>query len=343
MNSSRIQYLLQQYENNNCSREEMEELFHYIRTSKNSNALKSWVSQKYQEIRKHHPSFTYVNEHGVLITELGDSRVDEKKIFRRPRIGYRAALIGLAGFSMLAAFLWLGYKYLSITEKTPPQKEKTLVQKRTAKGENKYLLLPDSTQVWMNVGSVLEFYDDFREDRTIRLVGEAFFKIKSSADLFKIDAGGVLIDTRGPASCNIKAYNNEDEVIVSVSQGKLNIDRGDMEEKELTPGRQLILGKADKSINERDIPVGKISAWQWGEYIYDYAMLDDIVSDLERVFNAKIVVLDPEKKQQKIYVSLRREMGIEDCLARIGRLTNMELHLVGDEYMLGELELSPAP
>lgn len=338
--NSRIQYLLQQYENNNCSREEMEELFHYIRTSRNANAsLKSWVNQTYQGIRNSHPSFAYVNEQGVLVTEHGGADIFEKPApFRtfRKNIYIRIA-IG-AGILMTAlGLIWLGSRYFGVAETLAPEAEKLLIQKKTVNGENKYLLLPDSTQVWLNVGSSLDFYSNLSDDRVVYLTGEAFFKIKPGVTPFAIQVADITLRTPAAASCNIKAYDDENEIIVSASQGRLHVEREGARINDLLPGRQVNLGRLDKSVTEKHVPVEKIAAWQWGEYIYDYTMLEDIVADLQRIYNVKILILDPEKKHQKILVSLRREVGIEGCLSRIAELTNMEIHLVDNEYMLGEL------
>lgn len=340
--NSRIQYLLQQYENNNCSREEMEELFYYIRTSKDVNAsIKSWVNKKYREIRDNLPSFAYVNDQGELVTDHGSAGLFEgqEPSGRRNRIRRYALLVG--AFVIILGLVWAGFTYFRASEPKALEKERSIIQKRTGNGENKYLLLPDSSQVWLNVGSVLEFYDDFVENRSIRLTGEAFIKTRAGVAPFQVSAANITLQTNAASSYNIKAYEDENEIIVSVSQGKLSVDRAGIRINELSPGRQTNLGRADKSVTEKSVSVEKMAAWQWGEYIYDYAMVEDIVSDLKRIFNAKIIILDPEKKHQKIYVSLRREMGIEDCLASVARLTNMEVNLVDDEYMLGDL--TPAP
>ncbi|MBX3240287.1 MAG: FecR domain-containing protein [Chitinophagaceae bacterium] len=333
MSASRIQYLLQQYENNNCSREEMEELFYYIRTNKEANSsLRSWVNQNYQKIRKHNPSFAYVNESGQLVTESIHTNHEEKPFDGR-RSTLSIPLTLLVGLSVIGVLLWLGSKKINRETKIAGREKNQVVQS-TGKGENKYLLLPDSSQVWMNVASTLHYYDDFSEDRKVKITGEAFFKVKHNTQPFTIKTNNIVLKTQN-ASCNLKAYENENETIVSVSQGKVTVHKNGDRINELTPGRQLNIGKSDKSVMEKSIAVEKISAWQWGEYIYDYAELKDIILGLERIFNVKIVLLDQDKKNQKVYISFRREMGIEECLTRLGKLTSMELNHVGDEYLLG--------
>ncbi len=338
--NSRIQYLLQQYENNNCSREEMEELFHYIRTSKNAGAsLKSWVNKTYQEIRNNHPSFAYVNEQGILVTTTTDTDVfDTPGPFQplKKHTYLRIAIVAGALMTTLVLILW-GNGYFRKEAVAPPETEKVLIRKKTGNGENKYLLLPDSSQVWLNAGSSLAFYSNLSADRTVQLTGEAFFKIKPGASPFFIKTADITLLAQATSSCNVKAYEREAEIIVSVSQGRLQVQREGTRINDMLPGRQVHLGRKDKSVMEKTVPVEKIAAWQWGEHIYDYAMLEDIVADLQRIFNAKILILDPEKKHQKILVSLRREMGIEGCLSRIAALANMSMHLVDNEYILGEL------
>lgn len=341
--NERIQYLLSQYESNNCSREELEELFYYIRNSKeNEGNLKKLVHKVYEDIRKNHPSFTYVDDQGKLISMEPD---DLQVTMPQPGLDRRVLkkytrLVLMGGVIVLSIIAGIAIKRLSGIDVIEGVAMNTLTKKFSQRSEHKTILLPDSTQVMLNASSSLEFPDHFSGNtREVYLKGEAFFKIKHTANQpFIIHAGKFTARSAGGASCNFKAYKDENEVIVAVNQGKIWVEKSDKEVAVLTAGREVKLGKADLSILEKNVGIDKIGAWQWGELIYDEAMLMDIVADLERVYNAKVTISNHEKERQKISVVIRREIGVEEALNRICGLIHAQLSVAEGVYIIEEAQ-----
>ncbi|MBX3256817.1 MAG: FecR domain-containing protein [Chitinophagaceae bacterium] len=339
--NDRIQYLLSQYENNNCSREEMEELFYYVRNSRtNDGLLKKIVYQVYEDIRKNHPSFTYVDGQGKLVSTEADQLhiVDNRQGFDRQVLKKYTRLVIFSGVIILAIIAGIGIKRFSSIQEGGDAAMSTLTKKFSQRSEHKFLLLSDSTQVWLNASSSLEFPDRFTGDiREVFLKGEAYFKIKQVNDKpFVIHSGKITARSIGAASCNFKSYKDENETIVAVSQGLVTVDKADKQMAELMAGREVKIGKADRSVLEKNIEIEKIAAWQWGELIYDEAMLTDVVTDLERIYNAKITIADKEKARKKIAITFRREIGIEEALERVCRLTHTRLNTIAENEFLIE-------
>ena len=63
----RLNYLFLQYLNNTSSRKELEEFFEYIRKTKTDDDLRVLIRKVYDEIKKTHPSLTYVDGFGNLV------------------------------------------------------------------------------------------------------------------------------------------------------------------------------------------------------------------------------------------------------------------------------------
>lgn len=340
--NDRIQYLLSQYESNNCSREEMEELFYYIYNSRdNDNALKKLVHQVYEDIRKNHPSFTYVDKQGKLIsTDPEELHVlTGQPNFDRQVLKKYTRFVILGGVIIISILAGIGIKRFSDINAAEDESMNTLTKKFSQRSEQKSFILTDSTQVWLNASSSIEFPDKFSgNSREVFLKGEAFFKIRQvPGKPFVIHAGKVTARSIGATSCNFKAYKDENESIISVSQGRISVERADKPVAELTVGREAKIGKMDRSVLQKNIEVGKIAAWQWGELIYDEVMLTDLVADLERVYNAKITITDQEKERQKISLAFRREIGVEEALKRVSSLAHAQLNASDNEYFIESL------
>ncbi len=78
----RIKYLFRQYLENTCSREELEELFEYIRKQEYDAILKSRIRGLYDAIQKNPSLLTYVDESGNLLLTEPKPVVVEKKTGR---------------------------------------------------------------------------------------------------------------------------------------------------------------------------------------------------------------------------------------------------------------------
>src|SRR5690606_31564425 len=84
-------------------------------------------------------------------------------------------------------------------------------------GEKSRLILADGTVVWLNSESAIEYPAQFTgTERTVRLKGEAFFEVASdSLRPFKVASGNVTTTALG-TSFNVKSYQDEDELAVTL-------------------------------------------------------------------------------------------------------------------------------
>jgi ferric-dicitrate binding protein FerR (iron transport regulator) len=313
-------------------------LFFYIRNARNSEApLKRLVRRIYDDIRKNHPSFTYVDENGRLILTEPDSANSSsgKYIMFKKKVKTPVLVVLLATILMLSAALWLMRQDMFLRNTKHRKAAIALTKKFSERSEQKYLLLPDSTEVWLNAASSLEFPDEFNSGkREVLLSGEAFFKVKHAPNKpFIIHTGEVSTVVLG-TSFNIKAYPGQKEVIISVSQGKVNVKRNQNIVATLTRGQQVKIDNAEEKIAEKNIAVSKVAAWQQGDMIYDDEVFTDIVADLERIYNVNIDITNSEVPQLRISTSFRKDIGISQALLILCKLTDTRLHNEGRQFVI---------
>ena len=203
---------------------------------------------------------------------------------------------------------------------------RSLTKKFTERKEQQYLLLPDSTQVWLNAASSLEFPDKFRENkREVYLTGEAFFDVKHADNFpFLIHTKNVTTTVVGTAF-NIKAYPDQKVIIVSVSRGKVKVSRNDQLIATLTMGQQVKVNNTKEPVIEKEVAVEKINSWQQGDLVYDDIAFEDIVKDLQNVFNVEIKIEDPAIRQLSITTSFNRDIGAQKAVAILCRFTKRQL------------------
>lgn len=223
----RIRYLLRQYENNKCSREELEELFRHIRNSRNSIfPLKRAMKKMYEDIRKNHPSFSYVNESGQLVVLEPEQHVAagrERSAEKRNRLRMWIALF--AGVVVVSVLWWMAWKSYSDTAGAGSIHPDNITRVSSGRGVQKYLMLPGRSEIWLSSSSSIVIPDTVRNGKLeVFLQGEAYFRVGDLPGTRLIVRTGKLATTLlENTDVNVKAYPGTVSVVFSVESGTATI------------------------------------------------------------------------------------------------------------------------
>jgi len=95
----------------------------------------------------------------------------------------------------------------------------------TPLGSKTHLMLPDSTEIWLNAGSTLSYLENNEEyQRNVSLTGEAFFKVKTDKSRpFVVKTRQVDVIALG-TSFNVKAYNEDTLIKAVLLEGNIEVD-----------------------------------------------------------------------------------------------------------------------
>lgn len=335
----RIEYLLRQYEKNNCSREELEELFTFINGLRTGDqSLKKAIKNIYTDIRKNHPSFTYVDEKGNLIlTEPEDHSINfPDKAIVSGRAKWKLLVVVVVSCVVgLFALVWIIKKNLSVASYIQKPTASHTTKKYSTKVQQGYLSLSDSTEVWLNVASSIEIPDKAPIDkREVFLNGEAFFTSKAVSDIpFIIHCADITI-TAHAKSFNIKAYPKSKQLMVNSVDGKMRITKGDELIGILSGGQSLKLNKEDDNISRRIVSVDNIAAWRNGSMVYEEEFMIDIIADIERIYNINITLADAGFERMRVSFSYHKEDKLIQVLERLCSITNTQLDGENKEFFI---------
>lgn len=327
----RLHYLFKRYLENTCSRNELEEFLACVNQAKNDEQLRDLIKKVYSSLENTGIVPSHINEEGRLVSTVPEWIVPSKPVTGKKNL----LLYAVAAATIIAVgTIWLTTR--SSNEKKHPLAIGTaLTKKGTNRSESKFLLLEDSTQVWLNAATSLEYPDQFdHKKREVYLSGEAYFDVKHAEEIpFVIHTGTVSTTVLGTAF-NIKAYPGEKNITIAVSRGKVRITRKDGWEITLSKGQQLRLNESDASSSEKTVPTETISGWQQGNIVYDDEALIDIISDLERIYNVNIHLLDPIIAGMHISTSFKKEIGVEQALQILCKVNDSKLSMDGNNYVI---------
>jgi transmembrane sensor len=240
-------------------------------------------------------------------------------------------LIGIAASALI--IIGLGTTLLYLTN-IGAFSEKIVVAANTNE-RNVGVTLPDGSKVYLNRNSELSYIkNSVQPTRNVKLQGEAFFDIKRDPSKpFIIDAGKARIKVLG-TSFSVLTNNLNNAVEVFVKTGSVILsDNSGTQNLVLEPG---FIGTMDsqsstKAVNENP----NYLSWNTDLLVYDGKILDDVFSDLKKVFDIDVVADDPEILNDAI--TTRFDNQPQDTIIRIICTTfNFSYKKEGSAYHLSK-------
>jgi transmembrane sensor len=154
------------------------------------------------------------------------------------------------------------------------------------------IILPDQSVITLNKFSTISYSVDFgKNDRNIKLAGEAFFEIISNKEKpFIIETEISQIKVLG-TSFNVKAIENSAQTEVVVSTGIVQLSSNEtLELIKLTPGEKGLLdinSNSLKSVRNENI---NYNAWKTKKIVFDRQDLTTVVETLNSVYNKNLSI-----------------------------------------------------
>lgn len=166
---------------------------------------------------------------------------------------------------------------------------------RSPKGQRAIMKFPDGTQVVLNAGSTILYPKHFSgTKREVTLVGEAYFEVSPDPARPFIVRSGEL-DTRVlGTSFNIKAFPNDDLVQVTVTSGRVAVEKkaeygpADLLAN-LFPNQQLSYQKKTKVAQVSDVKAAEFVAWKDSRIVFLDQSFEQIAKSLSRTYNVTLL------------------------------------------------------
>ncbi len=197
-----------------------------------------------------------------------------------------AGAVALAACLVLAIFLW----------PLSPADPDTL-ELRTAIGERKSFELEDHSVLTLNTNSrVAVTYD--KALRHIELIGgEAFFEVTSDKTRpFEVDAGNAKITALGTA---FNIYRNEDSASITVTEGVVRVTElgttgSRVAATEVLHANQHLTANSTGLNPARSVNIEQLIAWQDGKLIANEMPLPELLAQLDRYWEKRVLIFDTE-------------------------------------------------
>jgi ferric-dicitrate binding protein FerR (iron transport regulator) len=179
-----------------------------------------------------------------------------------------------------------------------PEQHQPTLEYATPSGIQGKILLPDSTEVWLNSCTTLKTPPKFDSTgRYVELSGEAYFKVKSNKEWpMYIKSNGVTTKVLG-TEFNLSAYKNEPNIKLTLINGKVELLKKDSSTVSLFPSEQLIVSNdpSGKHLKRRDeFNFENELAWKDGYLVFNNTPMLDVIKKMERWYGVDFRTTNPK-------------------------------------------------
>lgn len=186
-------------------------------------------------------------------------------------------------------------------------------------GETRKFLLPDSSEVNLNSGSILVYPEKFTgKKREVYLIGEARFSVtKDKQAPFIVKTSEFAVNVVGTVF-NVSSYSNENISSVTVKQGVVNVSLSGENASngyQITPNEQLLIDKKNGYTEERDFDANKALAWEKGGIMFDGETIHEIAKMIERKYGISVYITNNKYDNARITAKFIHGETIEEFLS----------------------------
>jgi len=162
----------------------------------------------------------------------------------------------------------------------------------TPRGGQYQLTLPDGSEVWLNAASSIKYPTVFTgNERLVEITGEAYFEVKHNLKMpFKVKVNNEIIEDLG-TQFNINAYTDEPIQKTTLLEGSIKISINNNSQI-LKPGEQAEINKTVITI-VKDVDLRQVVAWKNGKFAFTEMSMEDIMRQISRWYDTKIVFDQP--------------------------------------------------
>ena len=203
-------------------------------------------------------------------------------------------------------------------------------------GKQSSITLNDGTKITLDSGSKLYYPEEFSAStRKVKLNGEAYFEVVPNKEKpFEVETNNALIRVLG-TKFNIRGWNENKIVQVSVIEGKVSLSQGDNSSNSVAIekgyGSEL---HSDGTISiPRSIDIEKTLLWLNGEMYLDNVSVREAIAQIERWYDVKIIIANKMVLNEKITVHIDKK-SLENNLDLLTQLIDSRFEISGREIFI---------
>ena len=255
---------------------------------------------------------------------------DCQRTFQKTQKRIRARRVKISFISTFSAAAALAA--IAILFNTLFQQSEEMLVAEAPIGQVVRVILPDSSVVYLNSGSVLTYPAKFSNDkREVTIQGQGWFTVHASNSypFYVHTHGGQTLRVYG-TEFDVAAYPDENNIEVYLASGSLNIFLSDKNiECTVKPGQIVTYDMTKGNLDIENKPEGVGCDWTTGNLIFRRTLMSDILTTLSRRFNVLIDGENLHMDTNEYHASFTANETIEEILSQLSELSNISWYNAG--------------
>lgn len=280
--------------------------------------LSVWDTMGFPEMNENHSEQAF----SQLSRQLGFSEQKEpvRKSLRPTSFVMKLAAIWLLPLIMLSSSVYYYWQANTVKDAVA---DVSLIEHFVPAGKREQIILPDSSRVWLNSGSVLIYPSTFiGQTRDVYLSGEGYFEVEKNAEQpFIVKARTLNVEVLG-TRFNILAYPEVKQIATTLEEGSVRVCLQDNDKKvyHLVPDEQLVYNIDSGVADIKQVVSADYSDWREGGLLFDNYSFSDIIRILQRTYGVNVHLQTSIYNNNKITVHFNKDESLENIFMLLKEL-----------------------
>lgn len=315
------------YSNKILGPDELQKLESWLRVAQSDQQAEAWLKANWKKAADMEINLTF-DEIRQRIKQNGEHLRKRKLQHWKYKIQRIAAVLLIP---VLLLTSWMIFQHY--------QDSSEWLALTTKQGERTHLVLPDGSEVWINVDSKLEYPTTFNQkSRSLKLQGEAYFKVAKGKRLpFAVKAGDFEVEAIG-TEFNISAYPDDPNASTFLKEGivKLNYsqNKGNRKSFEMKPGELAVIDPQKHAVKIEPSSNSYSDNWRNGELYFGNEPMNQVFRKMERWYSITIHYNPEEFTNETLVVHLKKGEPVERLLNIMDNAIGIVYHKSGNEYRI---------
>jgi len=240
---------------------------------------------------------------------IGKNRINHVVILNKKNFRILIAAASIAWIVAISGLtLWLTER------KSDKQITVASTTVRTDEGEKAHILLADSTCVFMNSSSTMEYATDYyTKERKVKLSGEAFFDVCTNPEKpFVVQLDKMSVSATG-TQFNVLSYGNENRIETTLVEGNIQVSIPGQDTIDVKAGQQVVyFTKTNKAI-VRDVSTETYTSWKENKLRFNDTSFEEVLRKIGRRYNVTFEIRNRDLLELK-YTATFIDESIEDVM-----------------------------
>lgn len=259
------------------------------------------------------------------------SNLNKDSKYYLKRLGRIAAILALPLLSSLLTYYTMNRNRVPVIDNT------RFVECIVPNGETRTIVLPDSSVVKLNSGTILVYPEEFRADyRDIYLNGEAFFTVKRNTEKpFWVKTTDMDVEVLGTVF-NVLSYTSDQISSTTLESGKVRIHlKNNGENLILVPNEQIVYNRQTNRAEVKNVDAVSTTSWISGNFHIESSSMEDLIKAIERKYGVNVYLSSTRFKNEKITMRFINNENLNDCMNILQQIVpDLKYEIDGDNVFI---------